>query len=101
MAWSVAVTLLAARALYRGVVTPPATIAITPCRVDVNRASAAELQVLPGVGPSRAEALVLSRLRDGPFRALQDLDRVDGFGDDLLRRLRPHVRFGVGRRAGG
>ena len=81
------------RALYRGLRTPPPLLHVEPCCVDVNRASAAALEVLPGVGPRRAEDVVLARLRGGPFRDLQDLGRVHGFGPALLRRLRPHVRF--------
>jgi len=91
--WAAAVLLLSVRALYRGVVTPPPCLSVEPCRLDLNRASAADLEVLPGIGPRRAEALVLARLRGGPFLALEDLLRVDGFGPDMLRQLRPHVCF--------
>lgn len=62
-------------------------------RVDVNRASVAELQVLPGIGPGRAEALVLERIRGGLFAGLEDLERVRGFGAVVLDRLAPHVAF--------
>lgn len=93
MIWAVAVLLLSMRALYRGVVTPAPDLVVEPCRLDLNRASAAELEVLPGIGPRRAEALVLARLRGGPFLAVEDLLRIDGFGPEMLRRLRPHVRF--------
>ena len=91
--WAAGVLLLSVRALYRGVVTPPPDLFVEPCRVDVNRASAAELEVLPGIGPSRAEAIVLARIRGGPFVELQDLGRVHGFGSELLRQLGPYVRF--------
>ena len=86
MAWAFLVQLLA-------VLPPPPSVAVTPCRIDVNRAGVAELQALPSVGPSRAEAVVLERIRNGPFEELADLSRVRGFGPEMLARLAEFVRF--------
>ena len=91
--WAVWSAVLAARALWRGVARPTPGVVATSCRIDVNRASVAELQGLPGVGPERAEAIVLERIRGGPFVGMRDLHRVYGFGPVLLRRLRPYVQF--------
>ena len=82
-----------ARALWRGVGPPAPAAVVTPCRIDVNRASVGELQALPGLGPGRAEALVLARIRRGPFEGLAQLGEVRGFGPALLRRIAPYVRF--------
>jgi competence protein ComEA len=87
------VVLCAARALWRGIVPATPGVTVASCPIDVNRASVGELQALPGVGPGRAEALVLERIRHGPFARLEQLARVHGFGPELLRRLAPHVRF--------
>jgi competence protein ComEA len=65
-------------------------------RLDPNRASAAELDRLPGVGPSIAEAIVRSRDAEGPYRALQDLLRVRGVGPALLARVGPHLALPAG-----
>lgn len=59
--------------------------------LDVNRASAAALEALPGVGPALAGRIVASRDADGPFRDADDLLRVNGVGPALLDRLRPLV----------
>lgn|GEM_PF-1442182 len=91
--WAVWVAILAARAFWRGVVMPSPSVVVTSCLIDVNKASVAELQGLPGVGPERAEAIVLERIRGGPFVGIRDLGRVHGFGPVLLRRLRPYVQF--------
>jgi competence protein ComEA len=48
--------------------------------VDINRATAAELETLPGVGPATAAAIVTERDRNGPFVSLAELDRVPGIG---------------------
>ena len=70
------VQILAVRAFAGGVLPAPAEVVITPCRIDINHAGVAELQALPSVGPMRAEALVLERIRNGPFDGLNDLGRV-------------------------
>ena len=77
-----------------GPLMPPA-VTVVPYVVDVNRAGVHELCVLPGIGFTRAEAIVLERVRHGPFRSLADLGRVDGLGSGTLERLRGVVRFGA------
>ncbi len=55
---------------------------------DLNSATAAELELLPGVGPSTAAAIVDDRERNGPFVSVDDLDRVSGIGPATLDSLR-------------
>jgi competence protein ComEA len=57
--------------------------------VDLNLASETDLRALPGVGPSRAKAIVALRQRLGRLRSVDDLARIKGFGRALVRRLRP------------
>lgn len=59
--------------------------------VDLNRATVAELEALPGVGPSTAQAIVDDRDRHGPFAAIDELDRVPGIGPAKLAALRDLV----------
>jgi competence protein ComEA len=59
--------------------------------IDVNRASAEELDVLPGVGPATAAAIVTERERNGPFLTVDDLERVPGIGPAKLEALRELV----------
>jgi competence protein ComEA len=61
-------------------------------RIDVNRASAAELELLPGVGPKMAERIVEERTLRGRFKRPRDLRRVKGIGEKTLARLLPYVR---------
>jgi competence protein ComEA len=58
-------------------------------RVDPNRASAAELDRLPGVGPSTAEAIVAAREAGAVFRRPEDLEAVRGIGPALSGRIGP------------
>lgn len=60
--------------------------------VDVNRASAPELETLPGVGPAIAARIMAAR----PFESVADLERVRGVGPVAVERLRGLVS--VGRR---
>jgi competence protein ComEA len=55
--------------------------------IDINAATAAELEMLPGIGASRAQAIIDNR----PYRTVDDLNRVPGIGDATLDRLRPLV----------
>lgn len=70
---------------------PPASISSSSAgpasRVDVNHADAAELERLPGIGPSLAARIVDDRQRRGPFRSVRDLDRVRGIGPATVARL--------------
>lgn len=59
--------------------------------LDVNTASAAELEALPGVGPVRAQAIVDHRAAHGPFDDLDDLDDVPGIGPATLANLGPLI----------
>ena len=58
--------------------------------INVNTATADELQRLPGVGPVTAQAIVASRAT-APFQTVNDLDKVKGIGPKTVERLRPFV----------
>ena len=61
-------------------------------RIDLNAASAAELQRLPGIGPVGADRIVEERELGGPYRSVGDLVRVAGFGPSRVRGLGGRVR---------
>jgi competence protein ComEA len=58
--------------------------------IPINRASNAELQRLPNVGPVLAQRIILAR-SERPFTSLEDLRRVPGIGPKTLEKLRPFV----------
>ncbi|HYN84306.1 MAG TPA: helix-hairpin-helix domain-containing protein [Pyrinomonadaceae bacterium] len=60
-------------------------------RVNLNTATRAELERLPGVGPALAARVVEHRERHGPFRRPEHLIVVRGFGERRFRRLRALV----------
>lgn len=59
--------------------------------VSINTATADELDTLPGVGPSTAEAIVEDREQNGPFSALEDLMRVSGIGEKKFENMKDRL----------
>jgi competence protein ComEA len=56
--------------------------------INVNTATASQIEDLPGIGPTLAAAIVQERERNGPFKSVDDLNRVPGIGDGRLSQLR-------------
>ena len=72
----------------------PKAAASKPAAIDVNRASAADLQSVPGIGKSLAQRIVDFREKNGPFAKIDDLLKVQGIGEKSLERLRPYLTVG-------
>lgn len=58
--------------------------------VNINTATETELTYLPGIGLSRAQAIVTHRQKS-PFKRIEDLVRIKGIGRKSLDKLRPHI----------
>jgi competence protein ComEA len=72
---------------------PPPTKGSTPsAAVDLNRATATELEQLPGVGPVTAANILGWREQHGRFASVSELQQVDGIGAKTYARIAPHVR---------
>lgn len=65
-----------------------------PLRVELNSASRAELELLPGIGPARAGEIVRLRGERGGFKTVTELLDVRGIGRVTLERLRPFAVVG-------
>jgi competence protein ComEA len=59
--------------------------------IDLNTATAEQLDALPGVGPATAKAIIDHRTKNGPFRSVDDLLDVRGIGPAKLDALRDSV----------
>lgn len=62
-------------------------------RVDLATADAETLALLPGIGPTRARAMIAHRAARGPWRSPADLTAVRGLGPRLAARIAPHCTF--------
>ena len=81
--------------------SPSSTTAVAPigttessvksALININTATALELEALPSVGPSTAKAIVAFRTKNGPFGKAEDLLKVPGIGDGKLAAMKPFV----------
>jgi len=84
----------------RGSGAAPSTRVIAPCTegtappprchaatLNLNTATLTQLDSLPGVGPAKAAAILQYRQEHGPFRTVEDLAQVPGFGPTAVSRL--------------
>jgi competence protein ComEA len=62
--------------------------------VNLNSASAQELEALPAIGPVTAQAIVDYRTANGPFRAIEEITQVKGIGAATLEKLKPLITVG-------
>lgn len=62
--------------------------------VNINTATAAELDKLKGVGPVKAQAIVDYRKANGPFKSLEDLKKVNGIGDATFDAIKGEINIG-------
>ncbi len=59
--------------------------------MDINAATQEDLEALPGIGPVLAGRIVDFRRKHGPFKRVEDLERVSGIGSKKLAQIKPHV----------
>ena len=62
--------------------------------VDLNSATQSELEALKGVGPAKAKAIVDYRAKNGPFKNVDDLTAVKGFGKASVNKLKGELSVG-------
>ncbi|HJV17343.1 MAG TPA: helix-hairpin-helix domain-containing protein [Bacillales bacterium] len=60
-------------------------------KINLNTADENELQNLPGIGPSKATAIVAFRNENGPFQTIEDLKKISGIGDKTFEKLKESI----------
>lgn len=63
--------------------------------VDLNTATKEELEAVKGIGPAKADAIISYRKEHGPFKKIDDLSAVKGFGAKSVGKLRNEVTVGA------
>jgi len=66
--------------------------------VNLNTASVGELDAIKGIGPGKAKAIVQYRDKHGPFKSVDDLSQVKGFGKKSIDKLRPELTVGPAKK---
>jgi comEA protein len=88
--------------------TPPIEITLTdeseatvevspenePQKIDINRAEAWLLEALPGIGPSKAQAIIDYRQQNGGFGDITEITRVSGIGQSLYENIKDLITVG-------
>lgn len=62
-----------------------------PGKINLNTASQTELETLPGIGPAKAQAIIDYRENSGPFKAIEDIRSISGFGEKTFEKLKEHI----------
>ncbi len=62
--------------------------------ININTATIAQLETLPGIGPNTAKSIVDFRNHSGPFQRVEDLLAIKGISKSKLEKLRPYVTVG-------
>jgi competence protein ComEA len=63
--------------------------------VNLNTATAAQLEALPGIGPKVAQRIVEYRQKNGAFKKVEELMNVKGIGEKSFLKLKPHLTVGA------
>lgn len=85
--------LLAALLFSTGIGIASSGMAQEIAPININSADPELLDELPGIGPSRAEAIIEEREANGDFKSADDLTRVSGIGPATVDRMRDQVIF--------
>ena len=67
--------------------------------VDINKATAEQLESLPGVGEKLAQRIVEYREQQGPFGSVEELMNVRGIGEKSFEKLRDRLTVGTAKKA--
>lgn len=76
------------------IIIPDKSSAVLPQKVNLNRAESWLLQALPGIGEGKARMIIDYRIKNGPFRSLDDLGKIEGFGESTIDRIRDYAVVG-------
>ncbi len=66
----------------------------TQAKINLNTASAAELQSLPRIGPKVAQRIIDYRTQHGPFKKIEDLMKVRGIGEKVFNQIKDLITVG-------
>jgi competence protein ComEA len=83
----------------RGAATAPEGVVATPHsagadKIDINRATAAQLEALPRIGPTKAQDIVAYREEHGPFQRIEEIQNVSGIGPGTFSSIEPYITVG-------
>lgn len=60
-------------------------------KLNINTASQAEFETLPGIGPSKAATFIQYREENGPFKSIEEITNIPGIGEKTFEKLQEHI----------
>ncbi len=69
--------------------------------VDINTATQSELEAVKGIGPAKAKAIMEYRQKNGPFKSMEALTEVKGFGKASVAKLKGELAVGAAKPEAG
>jgi competence protein ComEA len=67
---------------------------VANAEVNINSATQSELEMLQGIGPAKAKAIIEYREKNGSFESVNDLEKVNGIGSETIKQLGDNVTVG-------
>ena len=67
---------------------------VANAEVNINSATQSELEMLQGIGPAKAKAIIEYREKNGSFESINDLEKVNGIGSETIKQLGDNVTVG-------
>ena len=59
--------------------------------VNINESTKEDLENIPGIGASKADAIIKYREENGPFNSIEDIKNVTGIGDSLYEKIKNYI----------
>jgi competence protein ComEA len=67
---------------------------VANAEVNINSATQSELEMLQGIGPAKAKAIIEYREKNGSFESVNDLEKVNGIGSETIKQLGDNITVG-------
>jgi competence protein ComEA len=85
---------LAAAIVVFSLASAYAQSAAPKAKVNINTASASELETLPGVGPKVAQKIIDFRTKNGNFKKIEEIMKIQGIGEKIFDNIRELITVG-------
>lgn len=71
--------------------SPISSTSTKSTKININKATQAELETIPGVGPSTALKIINYRKENGKFKTIEEIKNVSGIGDAKFEKMKPYI----------
>lgn len=65
---------------------------VDDAKINISKADSAELELLPGIGPATAQKIIDYRVKNGPFKNIEEIKNVSGIGDKKFEQIKDKIK---------